>query len=101
MYGSRRISIALKEQGINAGRYKARRAMERCELEVRYPKKFKVTTDSEHNHSISSNLLNREFEVTEPNKVWTTDTTYIWTLGDWLYLAVVIDLFSLSRSYTI
>ena len=68
--------------------------MARLGLEVRYPKKFKVTTDSDHNHSISPNTLNREFEATEPNKVWTTDITYVWTLEGWLYVAVVIDLFS-------
>ena len=76
IYGSRRISKELKKSGINAGRYKVRQAMARLGLEVRYPKKFKVTTDSDHNHSISPNTLNREFEVTEPNKVWTTDITY-------------------------
>jgi transposase InsO family protein len=94
VYGSRRISNILKEQGVNAGRYKVRQAMARLDLEVRYPKKFKVTTDSNHNDSISPNTLNREFEVTEPNKVWTTDITYLWTLEGWLYVAVVIDLFS-------
>lgn len=94
IYGSRRISKELKKLGINAGRYKVRQAMARLGLEVRYPKKFKVTTDSDHNHSISPNTLNREFEVTEPNKVWATDITYVWTLEGWLYVAVVIDLFS-------
>ena len=88
IYGSRRISKELKKLSINAGRYKVRQAMARLGLEVRYPKKFKVTTDSDHNHSISPNTLNREFKVTEPNKVWTTDITYLWTLEGWLYVAV-------------
>ena len=61
IYGSHRISKDLKRLGINAGRYKVRQAMARLGLEVRYPKKFKVTTDSDHNHSISPNTLNREF----------------------------------------
>ncbi len=94
IYGSRRISNELKKLSINAGRYKVSQAMARLGLEVRYPKKFKVTTDSNHNHSISPNTLNRDFEVTEPNKVWATDITYVWTLEGWLYVAVVIDLFS-------
>ena len=94
IYGSRRLSTTLKQSGINAGRYKVRQAMARLGLEVRYPKKFKVTTDSDHNDSISPNILDRDFEVTEPNKVWTTDITYVWTLEGWLYVAVVIDLFS-------
>ena len=49
------------------------------------PKRFKVTTDSNHNDTISPNLLNREFEVTVPNNVWATDITYVWTLEGWLY----------------
>ena len=76
IYGSRRISKELKKLSINAGRYKVRQAMARLGLEVRYPKKFKVTTDSDHNHSISPNTLNRDFEATEPNEVWATDITY-------------------------
>jgi transposase InsO family protein len=63
-------------------------------LEVRYPKRFKVTTESDHHETISPNTLNRQFEVATPNTVWTTDITYVWTLEGWLYLAVVIDLFS-------
>ncbi len=84
----------LKKVGINAGRYKARGLMARLGLEVRYPKRFKVTTDSDHNETISPNRRARQFEVTEPNRVWTTDITYVWTLEGWLYVAVVIDLFS-------
>jgi len=93
-YGSRRLSDALKKAGINAGRYKVRRLMAQLGLEVRYPKRFKVTTDSNHNDAISPNLLNRQFDVAAPNKVWTTDITYVWTLEGWLYVALVIDLFS-------
>jgi len=64
------------------------------ELKVRYPKCFKVTTDSNHNEAISPNRLDRQFKVTQPNQVWTTDMTYVRTLQGWLYVAVVIDLFS-------
>jgi putative transposase len=68
--------------------------MVRLGLKVRYPKRFKVTTDSNHSEAISPNSLDRQFDVVAPNQVWTTDITYIWTLEGWLYLAVVIDLFS-------
>ena len=68
--------------------------MRKLALKPRYPKRFKVTTDSNHNESIAPNLLNRQFEIALPNSVWTTDITYVWTLEGWLYLAVVIDLFS-------
>ena len=93
-YGTRRLSDGLKTAGFNVGRYKSRRLRDQLGLEVRYPKRFKVTTDSQHSEVISPNKLNRQFEVTEPNKVWTTDISYVWTLEGWLYVAIVIDLFS-------
>ena len=68
--------------------------MKKLGLKPRYPKRFKVTTDSDHNETISPNLLNRKFDVAAPNKGWTTDITYVWTLEGWLYVAIVIDLFS-------
>jgi putative transposase len=63
-------------------------------LKARYPKRFKVATDSNHNEAISPNSLDRQFDVVAPNKVWATDITYIWALEGWLYLAVAIGLFS-------
>ena len=57
-------------------------------------RRFKVTTDSGHGLPISPNLLNREFTVAEPDRVWVGDITYIATGEGWLFLAVVIDLFS-------
>lgn len=93
-YGSRRLSNELRKAGFNMGRYQTRTLMKRLGLIVRYPKKFKVTTDSNHNNAISPNRLNRKFDVMVPNKVWTTDITYVWTLEGWLYVAIVMDLFS-------
>ena len=93
-FGSRRLSDRLKKQGFAVGRFKTRRIMRELNLKVRYPKRFKVTTDSNHNETISPNLLDRQFQVAKPNQVWTTDITYVWTLQGWLYVAVVIDLFS-------
>lgn len=55
---------------------------------------FVVTTDSNHDFNIYPNSLNRQFNVKEPNQVWVTDITYIWTLEGWVYLASVMDLFS-------
>ncbi|WP_082769307.1 DDE-type integrase/transposase/recombinase [Methylomonas methanica] len=68
--------------------------MRELKLKVRYPKRFKVTTDSNHSEAISPNRLDRQFKVAQPNQVWATDITYVWTLQGWLYVAVVIDLFS-------
>ena len=58
------------------------------------PRKFRVTTDSNHSKSISPNVLDRDFTATSPNEKWVTDITYIWTAEGWLYLAAVMDLYS-------
>jgi putative transposase len=57
-------------------------------------RKYRVTTDSNHNLPVAENLLERKFEQEAPNRAWTSDITYIWTQEGWLYLAVVLDLFS-------
>lgn len=93
-YGYRRLSDALGKAGMKSGHYQVRHLMARLGLKARYPKRFKVTTDSNHNEAISPNSLDRQFDVVAPNQVWTTDITYVWTLQGWLYVAVVIDLFS-------
>ncbi|MDX8129794.1 DDE-type integrase/transposase/recombinase [Methylomonas sp. OY6] len=93
-FGSRRLADRLQKQGFAAGRFKTRRLMRDLRLQVRYPKRFKATTDSNHNEAISPNRLDRQFQVAKPNQVWTTDITYVWTLQGWLYVAVIIDLFS-------
>lgn len=93
-YGSRRIVKKLKSQGHNIGRYRVRRLMRKLKLRAKTPRRFKVTTDSKHSYRVAKNLVNRQFTVEAPNKVWTTDITYLWTLEGWAYLAVVMDLFS-------
>jgi len=55
---------------------------------------LKLTTNSNHNEAILANSLDRQSDVVVPNQVWTTDITYVWTLEGWLYVALVIDLFS-------
>lgn len=93
-YGSPRMHEALLERGFEVGLNRVARLMAELELRARPKRKFKTTTDSEHSFPISDNLLNREFKTTEPDRVWVADMTYIWTGEGWLYLAVVIDLFS-------
>jgi len=68
--------------------------MKRLGLEVKRKKRFVLTTDSKHKHPVADNLLNREFNPEAKDQVWATDITYIWTLQGWIYLAVVIDLYS-------
>jgi transposase InsO family protein len=64
------------------------------ELQVKTKRKFKPTTDSNHGQAVAENVLNRDFEVAEPDRAYVGDITYIWTAEGWLYLAVVIDLCS-------
>jgi transposase InsO family protein len=63
-------------------------------ISARSRRKFRVTTDSEYPLPIAENILNRDFTTTEPDRGWVADMTYIWTSEGWLYLAVIIDLFS-------
>ena len=93
-YGSRRTVKQLNDEGYDIGRYKVRRIMKDLGLKAKISRRYKVTTDSRHSFPIVPNLLNRNFDVVEPNRVWTADITYVWTLEGWLYLAVVMDLFS-------
>lgn len=93
-YGAPRIHASLKEKGFQVGRHRVARLMSEQGICVRPKRKFKVTTDSNHAFPIAENVLNREFKVMEPDKAWVADITYIPTAQGWLYLAVIIDLFS-------
>jgi len=95
-YGSPRIYQALKEQGIPCSESRVARLMREDGLRAKMKRRFKATTNSKHDLPIAPNLLNRDFSPAEPNQVYAGDITYIWTTEGWLYLAVVIDLFSRS-----
>jgi len=93
-YGSRRLSVALRAYGYRVGRYKVRRLMRKYGLRTSWKRKFVHTTDSKHELPVAENVLNRQFDPVAPNQAWTSDITYIRTGAGWLYLAVVMDLFS-------
>ena len=93
-YGTRQIKETLQKQQIKTSRRRIGRLMREEQLHVQTKRKFKVTTDSNHNNPIAPNLLQREFSVISPNTAYVGDITYIPTREGWLYLAVVIDLFS-------
>ena len=93
-YGSRRMSDQLRDDGHDVGRYRARTLMKKTGVSVKRRKKFKKTTDSKHNLPVAPNLLDRNFQVDRPDAVWCSDISYLWTMEGWLYLAVVIDLYS-------
>jgi transposase InsO family protein len=93
-YGSRRMVRQLRDEGHPIGRYKVGRLMRQLGLKAKMRRRFKVTTESRHSFPVAANLLERRFDATEPNAVWATDISYVWTLQGWLYLAVVMDLYS-------
>ena len=93
-YGSPRIQVALAAQGVAISRQRVVRLMAKLGISAQVRRKFKVTTDSEHAWPIAENHLDRDFTTTEPDRVWVGDITYIWTTEGWLYLAVILDLFS-------
>jgi putative transposase len=94
-YGWPRVWRQLKAQGVRVGKLRVQRAMQRNGLRARGKRRFRVvTTDSNHALPIAPNLLARNFSVAAPNTVWAGDMTYIPTGEGWLYLAVVLDLFS-------
>jgi putative transposase len=92
--GSRMMMNNLRDEGFEIGRDKTRRLMKAIKLKVKQKRKFKVTTDSKHNFPVAWNVLNRDFSPSAPNQAWGTDITYLWTQEGWIYLAVVIDLYS-------
>ena len=94
-YGSRRIAKHLQNDGFAVGRYKARRLMQQAAVTVqRRKRRAPVTTDSRHRYWVAPNLLARQFDVAQPNHVWAGDITYVWTTEGWLYVAVLLDLYS-------
>jgi len=93
-YGSPRILRDLREEGHCVSRKRVARLMRELGLEGRRKRRFRVTTDSKHRFSVAPNVLMRDFDVEAPNTAWVTDITYLATLEGWLYLAVILDLFS-------
>jgi putative transposase len=93
-YGSPRITDALRQQGIQCNRKRVARLMRKNGIVSKTTKKFKVTTYSDHNRPVAPNLVNRNFAASKPNRIWTSDITFIWTRQGWLYLVVFLDICS-------
>jgi putative transposase len=94
IYGSPKVHGELQRRGKRHGKNRIVRLMRKDGLYSKTKRKFRVTTDSSHSQPVAPNLLNREFNPNGPNQAWVCDITYIWTAEGWLYLAVVMDLFS-------
>ena len=94
-YGSYRIHAELAEQGIRCGRKRVSRLMRTYNLRPKTVRSFKVvTTDSNHKLPVAPNRLNQQFSADRPDQLWLTDITYVPTTEGWLYLAVVLDVYS-------
>lgn len=93
-YGAPRVHRKLRHAGISIGRHRVARLMREERLQAKQRRKFKATTDSNHGHATAPNLLAREFRPLAVDTVWVGDITYIWTREGWLYLAVLLDLYS-------
>jgi putative transposase len=95
-YGSPNVHAALRKQGVRVGRKRVARLMHSHELRGKKARRRRrvITTDSAHNYPVAPNVLNRQFEQSAPNRAWAADITYFSTKQGWLYLAIVLDLFS-------
>ena len=85
---------ALNSQGYPVGKHRTKVLMKEADVSVRRRRKYKVTTNSDHQQPVFDNVLSRDFDAQKPDQAYVSDITYIWTQEGWLYLAVVIDLFS-------
>jgi putative transposase len=94
VYGSPRVHAALRAEGRRIGVNRVARVMRHNRIQGRHKRRAPRTTDSKHVHPVAPNLLDRQFIAAVPNKAWLADITYIPTAEGWLYLAVVLDMFS-------
>jgi putative transposase len=93
-YGSPRIYQALKAMGEKCSKSTVERLMREEGIRSKMRRKFKATTDSNHSLPVAKNIVKRNFTASQPNRLWCTDITYLWTDEGWLYLAAIVDVFS-------
>ncbi|WP_311769170.1 IS3 family transposase [Novispirillum itersonii] len=93
-YGSPRMTVELQEGGVEVGRHRVARLMRDNGLKALQKRRYKKTTDSHHGGPVAPNILDQDFEASTPDQKWGVDISYIWTAEGWLYLAIVLDLYS-------
>lgn len=93
-YGSPRIFKDLRESGERCGLHRVARLMRQHRIQAKTARRFMITTDSRQTHQPAPDRLRRDFSASRPNQVWVSDTTFIPTRTGWLYLAVILDLYS-------
>jgi putative transposase len=92
--GSRQLMKKLRKEGFNVGRDKVTRLMDKLDLKVKQRIAYKVTTMRKHSHSVADNIVDQQFNPKQANQIWAGDVTYLRTGQGWMYLAVVMDLYS-------
>jgi transposase InsO family protein len=93
-YGAPRMQAELQSRHRDCGRNRTARIMRKANIVAKTKKKWKATTNSGHHYPVAANLLEQNFLTDRPDRIWTSDITYIWTEEGWLYLCIVLDLFS-------
>ena len=93
-YGRPRMTEELQEPGVKVGHRRVGRLMRDNGIKTIRTQKYRATTDSNHAFNIAPNLLDQNFSAIGPNQKWAGDISYIWTSEGWLYLAVILDLYS-------
>ncbi len=93
-YGSPRVLEDLRAQGWRVSKKRVEKQMRENGMQAKRKRRYRNTTNSDHKRPVAPNLLDRKFDVEQPDTVWAGDITYIWTQEGWLYLAVILDLFS-------
>ena len=93
-YGSPRMHVELTEDGVVVGRHRVARIMRENAMQARQKTRYKKTTDSDHGGPVAINVLQQNFSADGPDQKWGVDISYVWTAEGWLYLAIVLDLFS-------
>ncbi len=93
-YGAPRMHVELREDGLDIGRHRVARLMRDNGLKALQKRRYKKTTDSNHGGPVAPNLLDQDFACDGPDQKWGADISYIWTAEGWLYLAIVLDLYS-------
>lgn len=94
LYGYRRLHDYLLDEGYSLSQERVRKRLSKLNLKAKQRKKYKQTTDSNHNKPVANNILARHFTLNKINQAWVCDTTYIKVNQKWLYLAIVLDLCS-------
>ena len=88
------MHVKLREEGLSVGLHRVARLMRESGLKTHQKRRFKKTTDSHHDGPIAVNVLDQDFTCDGPDQKWGADISYIWTAEGWLYLAIVLDLYS-------